>query len=273
MHGENVAGDFDQIAVELPPIPGVEDLSEGLVVEAGSVLEQPVGLANQLHVAIFDAVVHHLDIVAGAPGADPVAAGDVVIGADLGGDRLKDRLDQRPGGGRAAGHQARPFECTFLAARDSGSYIEQPCCLDLAGPSLGVAEERVAAVDDDVARGEQGGEGRDDLVNRRAGFHHQHHLAGRLESGDEVLDAVTADDVGLTAPAGGEGIGDARGAVVDRDRKAPARDIEGEILSHHGQADQADVAGRFGHGRAPKVQVAEHETFSQLAENGRAAAK
>jgi hypothetical protein len=50
-------------------------------------LHQLVGLADQLHVAVLDAVVDHLDEVAGAVLADPVAAGLAVVG--LGGDAWK----------------------------------------------------------------------------------------------------------------------------------------------------------------------------------------
>ena len=65
----------------------------GAQAEAG--LHEVVGFADELHVAVFDAVVDHFDVMAGAVLAHPIAAGGAVL--DLGGDRLEDVLDVRPG--------------------------------------------------------------------------------------------------------------------------------------------------------------------------------
>ena len=204
-------------------------------------LEQRVGLADQLHVAIFDAVVHHLHVVAGTPRPDPVAARDVALGAHLGGDRLEDRLHERPCGPRPTGHQARPLEGPFLAAGDAGADVEQPGRLDFLRAAFGVGIERVAAIDDDVAGSEERQEGLDQLVDSRARLHHHHHLPRRLEGGHEVFERVAADDIRLVAPAGSEGVGDARRAVVDGDRIPAAGDVEGQVFPHHRQADQSDI--------------------------------
>ena len=48
-------------------VPLVEGLHELLVCQAADSLEHIVGLADELHVAILDAVVHHLDEIAGTP--------------------------------------------------------------------------------------------------------------------------------------------------------------------------------------------------------------
>ncbi len=91
--GEDLGGDLDEVAVELALVPLGEDVGEFVGGEAEAVLEELVGLADELHVAVLDAVVHHLDVVACAAFADPVAAGGAVV--DLGGDGLEDRLDVR----------------------------------------------------------------------------------------------------------------------------------------------------------------------------------
>ena len=47
--------------------------------EAEAVFENVVGLADELHVAILDAVVHHLDVVSCTLFADPVAARCAIV--------------------------------------------------------------------------------------------------------------------------------------------------------------------------------------------------
>ena len=86
-------------------------------------LHQLVRLADQLHVAVLDAVVHHLDVVAGAAAADPLAARLVAL-ARLRGDRLEDLLDVRPrrraagggGGGERGGGKGGGGKATGAAA-------------------------------------------------------------------------------------------------------------------------------------------------------------
>ena len=87
--------------------------------------------------------------MAGAAFAHPVAAGRAVV--HLGGDGLENVLHVRPGGGRTAGHDARAVARAFLAAGHAGADVEQALALDVFGAADGVLEERVAAVNDDVA--------------------------------------------------------------------------------------------------------------------------
>ena len=66
LHAEDVARDFDQIAFQLGAVPGVEDVVQFVVAEPERLLEQEIRLADELHVAVFDAVVDHLDVMARA---------------------------------------------------------------------------------------------------------------------------------------------------------------------------------------------------------------
>lgn len=70
------------------------DLSHLIVVHAQDILHQVVGLTDQLHVSVLDAVVDHLHKVAGALVSHPVTAG--LPGSDLGRDALEDVLDVWP---------------------------------------------------------------------------------------------------------------------------------------------------------------------------------
>ena len=111
--------------------------------------QQLVGLGDQLHVGVLDAVVHHLDEVARAVGADVRAAGHAV---DDGSDRLEHRAQGCVGLDRSARHDRRALQGALLAAGDPGA---DEVDADLAQGGLaaaGVREVRVAAVDEDVAR-------------------------------------------------------------------------------------------------------------------------
>ena len=76
-----------------------------------------VRFGNQLHVAVFDPVMHHFDKMPGAVFADPVAARGTVF--DFGGNALKNVLDVGPGGRRAARHDGGPLPGASFPTRDA----------------------------------------------------------------------------------------------------------------------------------------------------------
>ena len=58
----------------------------------------------------------------------------------------------------------------------------------------------VAAVDDHVAGREQRDELLDELIDRRPGLDHEHHLAGRGQAADQFFQRVAADEVSCPWP-------------------------------------------------------------------------
>ena len=76
---EHFSRDLDQEGRERPGIPFGEDLGLLCRLDPRSGAENVVGLADDLHVGVLDAVVHHLDEVSGAVGADPAAARLAVV--------------------------------------------------------------------------------------------------------------------------------------------------------------------------------------------------
>lgn len=90
---KDVAGDLDQVRVELALVPLGKDVAKLVGSESEGLLEDVVGLADHLHVAVFDSVVDHLDVVTSASLADPVATG---LAIDLGSNRLEDGLYMGP---------------------------------------------------------------------------------------------------------------------------------------------------------------------------------
>ena len=104
--------------------------------EAKAGLHQVIGFTDELHVAVLDAVVDHLHVMACAIGADPVAAGCAVI--DLGGDGLENFLHVRPCSLGAAGHYGRAMAGAFLTSADARADEQQATGLDVFSAANGV---------------------------------------------------------------------------------------------------------------------------------------
>jgi len=136
---EDVAGDLDEVRVEVALVPLGKHLVHLVGAHAQAVLHQVVRLADELHVAVLDAVVHHLDVVAGSVVADPVAARRAVI--DLGRDGLENSLHVRPGVGVATRHDRGAVARAFLATGDAGADEEQSACAQVFGAADAVLIE------------------------------------------------------------------------------------------------------------------------------------
>ena len=144
-----VGGDLDQVGVEVALLPFLEDAGDRLGVEPVDGLQEIVGFGDELHVGVFDAVVHHLHVVAGALRTD---VGDAGRAIDLRRHLAHDRLDAAIGFRVAARHHARAVERPLLAAGDAHADEADAGVLQRARAAVGVGELRVAAVDQDVAR-------------------------------------------------------------------------------------------------------------------------
>src|SRR5206468_4486257 len=102
------------------------------------------GLGDELHVGVLDAVVDHLDEVAGTVGADMGTARRVV---DLGRDVFQERTQGLVRPARAAGHDARSVQRALLATGDTGTdEVDAPLAQCGFAPA-GVGDVRVPGVD------------------------------------------------------------------------------------------------------------------------------
>ena len=90
---EDIAGDLNEVRVELALVPLGEDVSDLIGRQSKGVLQDLVGLADHLHITILDSVVDHLDVVTSSSLTDPVAARLAIY---LGSDSLEDRLHMGP---------------------------------------------------------------------------------------------------------------------------------------------------------------------------------
>ena len=166
-------------------------------------LQQVVGLADQLHVAVLDAVVHHLDVVPGTRIAHPVAARRAVAARGRGlavlvhlrRNRLEDVLHVRPCFRIAARHDGRSEARAFFTARHAGPDEQDPLPRQVFRAPVRIREQGIAAIDDDVALGEKRQHVIDHLIDSVAGFDHQHHAPWALQQPHELLDRVRAGDL------------------------------------------------------------------------------
>ncbi len=153
----------------------------------------------------------------------------------------KNCLHVRPCGGIAAGHDGGAEARAFFAAGDAGADEEDSFGGQIFGAAVGVGKQRVTAVDDDVARLKVRQHVVDHLVDGVAGFDHQHDAARPLEQAGQLFDGVGADNLGALGFVGEEVVHLGNGAVEDGNFEAVVVHVEDKILSHDGEADEADI--------------------------------
>ena len=218
----------------------------------------------------------HLDVVAGAVFADVGGAGHAAfdglagsgahdgaagLAVDLGGDGFPDGLELFPGLEFAAGHERRAEARAFFTAGDAGADEAETFFLQGFFAANGIGPEGVAAVDDDVVGFEQRDEAVDDRVGGFTGLDEDNHLPRLGERLDKFREGFGADEA---AGSGGifrdEFFRLLDRAVENRDLEAVVGDIEGEVLTHDGKADESNVGVRFGHRDAGELPIGWRET-------------
>jgi len=215
MLAEDVPGDLDEIAVEVSFVPLGEDVVHLGGTHTEAILHDVVGLADQLHVSVFDAVVNHLHVMAGTTLAHPVTAGSTAV--NLGRYGLKDLLHMEPCRRTAAGHDAGAATGTLLASGNSGADIEKALGLDILDATGRVVEEGISPVDNDVTGLKVGKDLLDEIVHGFARLHQHHHAAGTLQLGDHLGNRVSALNLRPLGLIGEELVHLVGGAVVSDD--------------------------------------------------------
>ena len=167
-------------------VPVVENLGDGRVVIAADVFQQQIGFGNELHIGVFDAVVNHLDVVAGTVGTDIGAAGLAV--RRFGGNGFINGLDFGVRFFIAAGHDSRAAAGSRFPAGNTHAVEVNPRFLAAFAATPGIAKVGIAAVDDDVSLIEAREELVDHAVDRRSGHDHEHDFARPFEGGQEFIE-------------------------------------------------------------------------------------
>ena len=241
---QNLSGDLDQVGVKVALVPLLEHVADLLGVHAESTAKNVVRFADHLHIRILDAVMHHLDEVAGAIGTD---VGHARLAVHLGGDGFQNRPQGLPGFHGAAGHQGRAVERALLAAGHAAAHEVEALSTYFLLTLDGVLEERVATVDDDVARFEHLFQLRDGRVGRSTGLDHDDGGTRTLQGRGEFLERLGRHKVAFGAMLVHELLGTRVVTVEQRHRIAMVRQITRQIGAHRGQSDHTNVCCSFGH--------------------------
>jgi hypothetical protein len=247
---DHLGGDLDQKALEVVAfVPVFEDVAQLSVVQAGDVFQEVVGLGDELHITVLDAIVDHLHEVAGAFGAD---VGDAGAGVGGGGDFLENGFEVAVGFLVAAGHDAWAMQGAFLAAADAHAEELDAGAGKLFDTALGVGEEGIAAVDDDVAFLKMGAKFGNHAIDGWAGFDHDQDAARALEELDEFGDGLGGFGILALCQVVDEVLGLGVGAVVDGDGEAVALDVERDVPPHYFEPDDPESLLLPSHGRLVK---------------------
>ena len=241
---EDICSDLDKIAVQLCFIPLREDFVHLIAGKAEPVAHQLVSLADQLHVAVLNAVMDHLHKMPCTVFTDPVTAGGTVF--YLGTDALENRFDIRPCCGGTAGHQGGAFQGAFFSTGDTCSDIEKALAFHIGCAACRIGEMAVAAVNQNIALFETGDKGLDQVIYGFAGFDHHEDPAGLFQRSCELFQRVSTDEFLTCTSSVDESIHFFRGPVVNCNCESLGFHVHGKILAHYGEADHSNVC--FFHG-------------------------
>ena len=238
---QNLGGDLYEVGIERARLPVREHIADVSCREAIKRFEDVVGLGDQLHVRVFDAVVHHLDVMAGAVGSDQRAAG---APRRLRRHFRQERRNPLISGAIAARHHARAFERALLAAGNAHADEADPPRRTSPGPPHGVGEQGIAGVDENVVGLQMGRQLVDDVIHRLARLDHDDEDPRRPERPDEFREALRRDENPLAAVLPHQFVGAFRMAVVQGDGEPMACRVASEIGAHNRQSKNPKIGFR-----------------------------
>ena len=166
--------DLHKIGIKLTFIPLVKNITDLLRGEAKAAAEQVIAFADQLHIRIFNAVMHPLDKMAG-----PIFTnmGHAWFAFSLGSDRLEYRLQVIPRPVRAPRHHRRPVQSALFTAGNTAADEMQAAGTDIFFTADSIFKIRIAAVNNDIFRFKNAQKLFNNSIRGTACRDHQDHFA------------------------------------------------------------------------------------------------
>ena len=210
-----------------------------IIVHAEQITHKLVRFADELHIAVLNAIVHHFHEMSCTVFADPVAAWRAVL--DLGADALENGLHIRPRGRASARHHAGAFQCALFAAGHAGADVKLALAFHVSGSADGVREVGIAAVNENIAVVEQRKKLLDHIVYGLSRFDHHKHLARLFQIVNQFFETVAANDIFSGGSAVDELVHFFRRAVEDRHSEALRLHVHDQVFTHNGKADETNI--------------------------------
>ncbi|MNN01267.1 hypothetical protein D3C81_1138780 [compost metagenome] len=183
-----------------------------------------VGFANQLHIAIFDAVMHHFHVMSGSVRTNICTAR---IAVHFCGNCRQNRFNQLISGFLATRHDGWSFQGAFFTARYPCTDKAESFSFQFFAAALRIREVCVTPIDDNVPLIQVWQQLFDRAVCGRTGLYHDKNFARRFQRVHELFDGKRADQVLAFGFVIEQVMRFFRGAVKYRHGKAPAFNIKG----------------------------------------------
>ena len=189
--GENLSGDLNQVGVQVALVPLAEDICNLSRGEASGLAQKVVGLADDLHIRVLDAVVDHLHEVASAIGGNVCTARNAI---NVSGDGLQQRAEGLVGLLRATRHNGWAGQSTFLTTGNASADVVQATGANSLLTTDGVRVKRVTAINDDVAGLHHVGKLIDDRISSGTCLNHNQSATRALQRSDELFNGLGRDE-------------------------------------------------------------------------------
>ena len=235
---QDVGRNLNEIAAQLALVPSRKDGRHFLVIQLQQVLHHPVGFRDELHVAVFDAVVNHLDKVSRTRRAHPLAARRAV--GRFGGDALQNRFHLVPSGHRTARHDGSAVQRALFTAGYACAHKTESFLFGRRHAAVGIFVVGVAAVYQYIARRKQRKQLFHQFVHGTACTNHHHyftrrghrlHKTGYIRIAANTLTTCAAVDKTVYHTF----FNPRNRTVVNRYLPAFIRHIQRQIFTHYGQ--------------------------------------
>ena len=241
---QDVCRNLYEITAQLAFVPSGKDFRHLLIAQTEQVLHHPIRLGNELHIGILDAVVYHLDKMAGTGRSHPLTTGSAVRRFRR--NALQDGLHLAPRTLRPSGHDGSAVQRSLFSSRHTGSHKTEAFPLGKRHTPVGVLIMGIAAVYQDVSFGQMGEKLFHQLVHRTAGADHHHDFAGcgygsrefsHIRISFNAFPSCATVHKTFYHPL----FHSRHCTVIYRNVPPFICHIESQIFAHHGKSDKTDV--------------------------------